>query len=413
VIVPALLAAAVSLALPAPGLDPVEDGTVLGLHLDPEGAASAAPAPAPEPDAATTSTPGPEPSAATTAAPGPEPSAATTSAPPAREGDNWLDIGHAFIEDRIFQPALWVDRFFADQRDLEAERARSFIQWRQEGRISGVRHTLGYTTTVNANLKFPGVNKQLGRLQLEISGQTRDAFTALFPGESTAAGTGPLPGQSFGTADAGLGYRLFETVASTFATHGDLGAGFILEIPPGVYLRARLRFVESLGYRVLARQALTGFWRTDTYFGSTASADFDRPLPLGTLVRLSGTSTITEKSLGFEWSGTLALIATLKLHVGAQVGLAVQGATGAPANVANVEVYRAFLRLRRDVYRRWIFVELAPEYDWAWLPDRARRVGSWAVGLRLEVQFQGNEAARAPIPGEPGPPEPADPAPAR
>ena len=33
----------------------------------------------------------------------------------------------------------------------------------------------------------------------------------------------PAGGLWLGTADAGLGYRLFETVASKFASHGDLG----------------------------------------------------------------------------------------------------------------------------------------------------------------------------------------------
>jgi hypothetical protein len=399
VIVSALLAAAV-LAAPSPGLDPAGDGTALGITIEPEAAPTGAPAPGPEPEAAATGAP----------APGAEPAAATTAAPPGHPGEEgWLDVGHAFIENRIFMPALWVDRFFSDQRDLEAERARSFIQWRQEGRLSGVRHTPGYTTTVNANLKFPGVNKVLGRMQLEISGQTRDAFTALFPGESPTAGTGAIADQNFGTADAGLGYRLFDTVASTIATHGDLGAGFILELPPGVYARARLRFVESIGYRVLARQAVTGFWRTDTLFGSTVSAELERPLPLPhpALVRLSGSTTITEKSHAFDWTGTLALITTLQLRVGAQVGLAINGTTKSPAAI---DVYRAFLRLRRDVYRRWIFVELAPEYDWAYQADRRVRAEFWAFALRLEVQFQGNEPARAPPPGVP---EPADPAPAR
>jgi hypothetical protein len=401
VIVPALLAAAVALAPDPPEPQDPPD-------VDPAGVESVAP-PALEPAAPTTAapTPGPEPGAATTTAqptPGLEPSAATTAIRPGEEiEETWLDIGHAFIEHRVFAPALRVDRFFSDQRDLEAERARSFIQWRQELRISQLRHTPGYTTTVNANLKFPGLNKVLRRLQVEISGQTRDAFTALFPGENPSPGE-PLVSEShFGKADAGLGYRVFETVASTFATHGDLGAGLILQLPPGAYVRARLRFVESVGYRLLARQAITGFWRTDTYFGTTGSAELERPLGHGFLARLSGTGTLTEKSRGLEWGSTLALIGTLKGRVGAELGLAIQGTTHSPVSV---DVYRAFLRLRRDVYRRWIFLEAAPEYDWTWVIDRARRVANWAFTLRIEVQFQGNEERRAPVPGEPEPVEP-------
>lgn len=336
-----------------------------------------------------------------------EPPKDTPSRRTAEDDGNWLDIGHAFIEHRIFAPVLRVDRFFSDERDLEPERARSFLQWRQELRFQQRRSTPAYTTTVGANLKFPGLNQELRKLQVEITGQTRDAFTALFPGDRASPGEVPTGDSSFGSADAGIGYRLFETLASTVATHGDLGAGVILRLPPGVYGRARLRFAESLGGKVLTRQALSGFWRTDTRFGTSASAEVERPLAFSTLARLSGSSTLTQKSRGVEWGGDLSLLGTLRSHIGAQLGFGVSGATKAPVDV---DVYRFYLRLRRDFYRKWIFLELAPEYGWPWEAEHGRR-GTWAVALRLEVQFQGNEAPRAPAPGEPDPSEPADPPP--
>jgi hypothetical protein len=383
-VIPRLLARVLAVAL-------VASGATRAVAEDPAGATSTA-----EPL---------EPAGATSleiAAPEPAEASTTTGPAPAPAEGTWLDVGHAFIEHRIFAPALRVDRFFSDERDLEPERARSFIQWRQEFRFTEFHRNPQYTTTFNANLKLPGINKQLRRLQLEVTGQTRDVFTNLFPG-GTAPADVTTSENTFGTTDAGLGFRLFETLANTFSTHGDLGGGVILTLPPGVYTRARLRFVESLGARVLARQALTGFWRTDTLFGSTGSAELERPFAWGSLVRLSGTTTITERSRGFEWSGDLSLIGTVALRIGAQLGYGVSGATEAPVAV---DVHRFYLRLRRDVYRRWIFVELDPEYGWPWMPIVGRR-GTWSVGLRLEVQFQGNEA---PLPGTvPDLPEPHDP----
>jgi len=400
-----LLALALALSLPAPSR---------ALALDPAGAGTEARGAWPEPAGADTTSrgPSPEPHGATTVErAAPEPAVATST-----EGGNWLDVGHAFIEHRVFAPAVRVDRFFSDERDLEAERARSFIQWRQDIRFTQFARVPHYTTGLTASLKLPGLNLQLQRLSLEVSGQTRDAFTALIaPGDRTTSADTTAE-TLFGTTDAGVGYRMFETLASAVATHGDLGAGLILTIPPGVYARARLRFVESLGAQVLARQALTGFWRTDTLFGSTWSAELQRPLAWGTLVRLSGTTTITERSRGFEWSGDLSLIGTVALHIGAQLGFGLSGATRAPVDV---DAYRVYLRLRRDVYRRWIVVELNPEYDFPWVPGIGRR-DVWSITLRLEVQFQGNEAPRAPLP--PGyhaphephePPEPVDPPEAR
>lgn len=386
-----LPAIAAALALAAPGL--------AGAGLaDPETATTAAAAEPPG---------GPDPAGATTSAPPALPNAATRDD---LGGDgNWLDVGHAFIEHRLFAPVLRVDRFFSDERDLEPERARSFIRWRQELRLEQHRSTPAYSITVGANLKFPGLNQQLRRLQVEVTGQTRDAFTALFPGDHTSPGEVPTSDSAFGTADAGLGYRLFETVASGVATHGDLGAGVILRLPPGGYGRARLRFAESLRGRFLTRQAVSGFWRTDTRLGTSASGEVERPLAFSTLARLAGSTTLTQRSRGVEWGTDLSLAGTLKAHIGAQLGFGVSGATRAPVDV---DVYRFYLRLRRDFYRKWIFLELDPEYGWPWDAVQGRR-GTWAVLLRLEVQFQGNEAPGEAASDAPAgrPPEPEEPRP--
>jgi hypothetical protein len=297
---------------------------------------------------------------------------------------------------------LRVDRFFSDERDLEAERARSFLRWRNEIRFTERADAPAFATSLNANLRLPGLNKQLRRMRIEIAGQTRDAFTALFPGEN-ATEAGP-PEQTFGTADAGLRFRLWETLR----THADLGGGIMLRLPPGAYGRVRVRFIEPLGRRFLARQALTNFWRTDTGFGTTGSADLERPLGREVLARLSGSTTITEVSRGFEWIGDLSLLATFRGRLGTQVGAAILGATDAPGRpVDHVDRYRVYTRVRRDFYRRWIFLELEPEYAWPWSLERSR-FRQWSVAFRVEVQFQGNEA---PPPRPPAAPddEPEDP----
>ncbi len=96
-------------------------------------------------------------------------------------------------------------------------------------------------------------------------------------------------------------------------------------------------------------------------------------------------------------------------RVGAQLGFGISGATKAPAPI---DIYRFYLRLRRDFYRKWIFFELEPQYGWPWDLVRKRHA-EWAVALRLEIQFQGNEAPRVRAPDEPEPPEPKEPSPAR
>jgi hypothetical protein len=122
------------------------------------------------------------------------------------------------------------------------------------------------------------------------------------------------------------------------------------------------------------------------------------------LARLSGSTTITEVSRGLEWNGDLSLLATFRGRIGTQLGAAMSGATSAPTIV---DRYRVYTRVRRDFYRRWIFLELEPELGWPWTPELGRH-RLWAVTLRLELQFHGTEK---PPPAIPPAPEPADPPP--
>jgi len=376
-----------------------------------------------QPTAADPAPADPPPEQAPAAAPQPE---ATTTPPPdgmpegkprGEDQDNWVDAGHAFVEQRIFAPVLRLDRFFSDERDIEAERSRSFLRWRSEVRLS--QDTVGpaFTTGVRATLRLPGLNKQLRRLRLVIAGETRDALGTLFPRQPGQTGGAPgdvaTDDDELGSADAGLRFQLWETLAS----HADLGGGVLLRLPPGVFGRVRFRWAIPVRKLFLTRTVVTGFWRTDTHFGTLTAVDLERPLGPALVARLSGSGTITEESRGVEWISEVALLAALDLRTAAQIAAAVNGVTdplvvaqdlqtGAARRAPPVDRYRFYTRFRRDVYRRWLFVEIEPEVAWPWSLEKGRHA-AWGLSLRLEVQFQGKEAPPPPPPAPP--PEPADP----
>ena len=328
---------------------------------------------------------------------------------PSEEEDNWLDVGHAFVEHRIFAPILRLDRFFSDERELDADRARSFVRWRNEVRFTEDASGPSFATGIRANLRLSGLNRQLRRLRLVIEGETRDQLRTLFP-RRQAGGSAAEEEDTFGAANAGLRFYFLETIVS----HADLGAGVLTRIPPGLYTRLRIRAAIPVGRLFLARSFAAGFWRTDTLFGTSAGLDLERPLAGWLVSRLSGFATLTERSQGIEWSSELALLALIDRHKAAQLGFAVNGSSDprlAPDNLTrppDLERLRLYTRLRRDLYRSWIFVELEPELAWPWTLERGRH-RAWGVSFRLEVQFQGTEAR--PRPPAPPPPEPKDPEP--
>lgn len=314
--------------------------------------------------------------------------------------DTWLDVGHAFLERTLLAPALAFDRFFSDERDLEPERARSFLRWRNEVRLLEDVSRPTFTTGVRANLRFPGINRRLRRFRVIIAGETRDAWAALFPGEEARPGapTASEDEEPIGTGDAGLRLDLWDTLLA----HVALGGGVLMEMPPGGYGRIRVRWAIPIPRVLLTRWVVSGFWRTDTRFGTSGALELERPFGKRFVGRLSGGTSLTEVSPGVEWSSEAALLASIGPRSGAVLGGGPSGATG---HDVRIDRWRVYARIRSDVYRRWIFVEAEPEVAWPWTPERGRHA-AFALAFRLEVQFHGTE--RAPKDAEEPPPPAPD-----
>jgi hypothetical protein len=326
------------------------------------------------------------------------PASAEPPEPPSSDGeerehdheDTWIDSGHSFLEEKLFLPVVGFDRFFSDETDLDPERARSFLQWRNDLRFEERRGMPLYTVGVRANLRMPGLNAWLKRIRLVIAGETRDAVSALFPDAGEDA-------DALGDGNAEVRVGLWDGIVS----HADVGAGLLFELPPGAFTRLRLRWAFPVRDLFLTRFATSGFWRTDTRLGTSADLHLERPLRQGAVARLSSQATLTQVSNGLEWVSEAAVIVGLGRRSAASVQAGLRGATG---DVRDVERYRVSTRLRRAFLRRWLYFELEPEVYWPWTPERGRHA-TWAVTTRLEVQFHGPE----PVKPAPEPPEPADP----
>jgi hypothetical protein len=346
----------------------------------------------------------------------PTPSSTPTPAPESErtekendKEDNWVDVGHAFVENRIFAPILRLDRFFSDERNLDAERSRSFFRWRNEVHFTEDSSRPLFATGLRANLRLPGLNQQLQRLRIVIASDTRDALQSLFP--RRPGSTNPEEEDTLGTGSAGLRLYFLDTLLS----HADLGAGILTKLPPGVFGQVRFRTAVPVGKLFLTRAVSTGFWRTDTRFGTSEGLELEHPINRFLVSRLTGTGTLTELSQGVEWGSELGLFAYIDSHSAAQLALSVNGvsrphlASDGVTRPPDLDRFRLYTRLRRDLYRRWIFVEIEPELAWPWSLEE-RRHSAWGVIFRVELQFQGNEAP--PLPPPAPPPEPEDPPPA-
>jgi hypothetical protein len=295
-------------------------------------------------------------------------------------GETWLDATHSFVGS-VFGTVLKFDRFFADETELDLERARSFLRWRNDVRY-GEDTQLTYLTSLRADLKLPGLNRFLRRMRLVVSGETDDTLSTLFP-EGTGEGGAAVAAGDVGRADAELRYGIVDTLR----THVSLGGGVLLQLPPGVRGRARLRHAFPVSGSVLVRLGSTAFWDSLNGFGDTMQADFERRFGANTLVRWQNGATISEITRGWEWNTGAAVLQRLGLRTAVAAG---GGVIGWTEPFPEVTRRRLFLRFRRDVFRRWLFYELEPEVLWP-VVDGKTQPSVLGVIARLEIQFHGDE----------------------
>ena len=336
-------------------------------------------------------------------APAAELVAPAAPAPPAEPfpGEHtWLDRGHALLNSAL-GGALQVDRFFSDELDLDAERGRSFVRWRNDFRYGTDTHAT-YRTSLVANLRFPGLNRWLGRASILVAGENDASAPILREAPGAAVSQPPPPGPLTqpGRLATELRYALFET----FRVKADVGAGVLFQLPPGVLGRVRLRYAEPVGSLFLLRLGYTVFWRSDLHLGNTFDVSLERPIAPRTILRLASGATANQVEWvkGMQWASELAVVHALSTLSAVSAAAA---ATGVTRPTQRAELYRTYLRYRRDFYRRWIFLELEPELAWPLDPLLDRRTRVTAFTLRLEVQFDGETRRAPPRPA----PEPGDP----
>jgi hypothetical protein len=345
------------------------------------GRSSAEPVPPPEAPASA-STPAPAPAQVL---PPPSPSTPTvptpTAAPtPAAPPEGWLDISHEALSRAFLWPVVTFDQFFSDEREVNLPRARSFLRVRNGFAIRD-DGTFSYAPGVLAELVFPSLGRRLDRVRLVFASGAPDPRDRLIRGL-------PRRPDEPNRANAGLRLSLFESVL----TQTDLQAGLLFRLPPGWYGRVRFRHAQPLAEALVARFALSVFWQTNTGWGTRQDLDLEHPLLPWLLLRLANSGTVTERSRGWEWSSELALLAADWPRSAVSISAAALGATRVGPVV---EVWRAQLRARHDIFRRWIFLEVNPEIVWTRLEGgHQRRVR--AVILLLEVQFDASSRRKRP-----------------
>lgn len=305
-------------------------------------------------------------------------SAATDNAadPVAPAADNgWADRTHSRVERDLFDTVVWFDRFFGDERMVVTEQPKSLLRWMNDLRWDE-EEGFTFRSTVRASLRLPRLKK---RWRLVVSGETRgdpNAVTREDPGNP-----GLDTGSRVRTGSTELIYEILRTPRSTV----DVGAGVRVKIPPDAFVRTRFQHARPVAPGTLGRFTATAYWDALEGLGESNQVDLERRLAPPTLLRWSNSMTITETNRWWTWGTELSLLHKLSPKSAVTFAGGVSGSTH-PSWVATN--YRILARYRRNVWRKWLFLEGEPDIHWPKKEDGSR-TPVWGATLRAEILFTG------------------------
>jgi hypothetical protein len=316
----------------------------------------------------------------------------TPASRPSEEGDTWIDESHRYIERELLGGLVWgFDSYFGVERPPDLDPPGSVVRWRSEGRVDETGRTR-FRTAALADIRLPATQAWLSRTRLVFEGEsTPDPLRPY-----TESAGDPAFSPSVKAEQAHLELR--QVLVKARDTSLDAGAGIRLRILPDPFSRVRFRQRLDLGARFEARFGQAVSWDPTSGFGESTQLDFARPVAAHTILRWNNGANLSQVSSGLEWYAETGLAQEL---VSLRAAIWVAGAmAGHTRPASEITGYRAYTRLRRDLWRRWLFLELEPEVAWPLDPLRGR-IRVFAVTLRTEVHFDGRSLPPEPEP-EPG-----------
>lgn len=308
---------------------------------------------------------------------------ADAPADPNEPSGNWLDSSHSYATQQAQALTEWMDDYFGEP-NYELEAPESLLRldfttdWDQEdGTNNNVR--------LRGKIQLPKVSKRLNLVFNDESGDELDPN-----------------GQERKLDDSfGLLYRVSEGKQSRF----DLTMGISWNhLRPGVRYRYQGALSDVSTYRFTQRLQ----YEDDEGGYATSQIELNRVLNPHTILRWNNRAVYGEETDGTEWLTRLSLFqrhknVNRKHQMGVSYFGSVNGVTDPESYVKN---YSLGVLFRRQVYRKFLFLEVEPAYNYRKQEPDEKRQFAWSIALRLQIALERDLARKkkksgsAPGPGE-------------
>ncbi len=277
----------------------------------------------------------------------------------------WMDSSQSYATEKAQDQAERVDAYFGTPNyELEAPESQLRLDlttdWdQQDGNNNNIR--------LRGKIQLPRVSKRLNVVFNEESGDELDPRTS---GE-------PVRDDSFG-----LLYRVSEGENSRF----DLTMGISWNhLRPG----ARYRYQGALGEANTYRFTQRLQYEDSEGAYATSQIELNRLLDQNTILRLNNRAVYGEETAGTEWISRLSLFQrTHTVNRNHVMGISYFGAVNGVTDPDYVKNYRLGVLLRRQVYRKYLFLELEPAYNYRKQDPEDKRQFAWSVALRLQIALE-------------------------
>lgn len=271
---------------------------------------------------------------------------------------NLIDDVHGYFNEQFCTPAVWFDNFFSTERSDEELRPGSSLRW-QNDFTEDEFGVSTYTTRFRGSLKLPKASK---KLRLVFEGDQEDSVEDIVP-------------SNIEDSESQIGF-LYEITQSPRAN-----LSWKLSLSPSLTMRYRYSFPHSEQFTTRFTQQL--FYK-DSAFGASATVDFIYSFSEDLILRQANDLGRTEDDDASKWTTGLVLFQRLNEKSALSYESSYNGTTEPEVFATNA---RIGVRYRRQIYRKWLFFELAPEVTWPRELFTDKRKKTNALFFRLEVNF--------------------------
>lgn len=290
---------------------------------------------------------------------------------PEDQSGTWADVTVDQVAGYLDNSIDWFDGFFADERYLEEKSARLWVLWRNDFIYDLGEDGFEFKTRLRARAKVPNLSQ---RVKLLLTSKEADAL-----GDEDQVGSFSDEREAKGSI--GLSYDVQDSLLEHLSLAVNLrGSPF-----EAIF---KLRHRQSWGLSELINDTLTStlYWNTREGIGGSLRNDFDRRWDEDSFMRwssqLEASNEFSED--GVQWYSSLTNYRKLRDNRAVAYSVGMEGVTRPDVQA---DKYWLQARFRRNVYRRWLFLELAPEIYWPQDERREECETCFLFLTRLEVLF--------------------------